>query len=316
MLAPVPENEFAREVRAGLSGFGQKTLPCRYLYDDVGSALFEAITYLSEYGLTRADARILQTHAAGIVDCMPGTLVVTELGSGSGIKTRPVLESLRARQAVTYFPIDLSATALAHCAQELEPLAEVFPIEKSYLEGMGEVSSCRRAGEKLLVLFLGSTIGNFEPEAAIEFLSALRAWMEPGDGLLLGTDLVKPLDRLLAAYDDAAGVTAAFNLNLLARINRELDGDFNLRQFHHEARYHPEAQRIEMHLRSRVYQIVSIRKADLIVDFAAGETICTEACHKFYLEQVETMADAAGFRLQQQWVDEDWGFAENLLVCP
>jgi len=198
MTAPAPDNEFVREVRAGLGGFGQKTLPCRYLYDDVGSALFEAITHLAEYGLTRADARILQTHAAEITGCLPGPLEVAELGSGSGIKTRPVLESLRQRQSVTYFPIDLSATALAYCVRQLEPLGAIFPIEKSYLEGMGEVASRRRAGEKLLVLFLGSTIGNFEPAAAIEFLGALRAWMRPGDGLLLGADLVKPLDRLLA----------------------------------------------------------------------------------------------------------------------
>jgi dimethylhistidine N-methyltransferase len=315
MTAPAPDNEFVREVRAGLGGFGQKTLPCRYLYDDVGSALFEAITHLAEYGLTRADARILQTHAAEITGCLPGPLEVAELGSGSGIKTRPVLESLRQRQSVTYFPIDLSATALAYCVRQLEPLGAIFPIEKSYLEGMGEVASRRRAGEKLLVLFLGSTIGNFEPAAAIEFLGALRAWMRPGDGLLLGADLVKPLDRLLAAYDDAAGVTAAFNLNLLARINRDLDGDFNLRHFHHEARYQREAQRIEMHLRSRAQQTVRIGKAGMTVEFAAGETILTEVCYKFHADQIAGLALAAGFQFERQWLDDEWGFAESLLGC-
>lgn len=318
MQAPAPDNEFVREVHAGLSGFGQKTLPCRYLYDSVGSALFEAITHLSEYGLTRADARILQNHAAEITECLAGPLVVAELGSGSGIKTRPVLESLRQRQSLasyplTYYPIDLSATALAYCARELEPLAAVVPIEKSYLEGMGVVASHRRAGEKLLVLFLGSTIGNFEPDAAIEFLTALRSLMEPGDGLLLGADLVKPMERLLAAYDDPAGVTAAFNLNLLARINRELGADFNLRQFHHEARYHSEAQRVEMHLRSRAQQTVRIGMAGMSADFAAGETILTEVCHKFRADQIAGMARSAGFRLDGQWVDEEWGFAESLL---
>lgn len=313
MQAQAPENEFVREVRAGLNGFGQKTLPCRYFYDDVGSALFEAITNLPEYGLTRADARILRTHAAEITGCLDSPLVVAELGSGSGIKTRPVLESLRQRPPVTYFPIDLSTTALAHCAQELDSLGEVIPIEKSYLEGMREVAACRRAGETLLVLFLGSTIGNFEPDAAIEFLSAQRSWMAPGDGLLLGTDLVKPLDRLLAAYDDPAGVTAAFNLNLLARINRELDGDFNLRHFHHEARYQQEAQRIEMHLRSRAQQTVRIGKAQMSAEFAMGETILTEVCHKFRATQIAGMAEASGFRLERQWVDEEWGFAESLL---
>jgi len=312
MLAPAPDNEFVREVHAGLSGFGQKTLPCRYLYDAVGSALFEAITHLGEYGLTRADARILQTHAGEITGCMAGPVVVAELGSGSGMKTRPVLESLR-QQQVSYFPIDVSETALAQCARELDGVATVVPIEKSYLEGMSEVAAVRRAGEKLLVLFLGSTIGNFEPEAAVEFLTAIRAWMCPGDGLLLGTDLVKPMDRLLAAYDDAAGVTAAFNLNLLARINRELGGDFNLRHFHHEARYRSEEQRIEMHLRSRAQQTVRIRKAGLSVEFAAGETILTEVCHKFRADQIEGLARTAGFHLERQWVDESWGFAESLL---
>ena len=189
----------------------------------------------------------------------------------------------------------------------------MVPIENSYLEGMGVVASRRRAGEKLLVLFLGSTIGNFEPDAAIEFLTALRSLMEPGDGLLLGTDLVKPVDRLLAAYDDPAGVTAAFNLNLLARINRELDADFNLRHFHHEARYHAEAQRVEMHLRSRAQQTVRIGKAGMSADFAAGETILTEVCHKFRADQISGMARSAGFRLDGQWVDEEWGFAESLL---
>jgi dimethylhistidine N-methyltransferase len=313
MLAPAPGDEFAREVHAGLSGFGQKTLPCRYLYDAVGSALFEAITHLAEYGLTRADARILQAHAAEITGCLAGPLMVAELGSGSGIKTHPLLASLRGRQSVTYYPIDLSATALANCARDLEPLAAVVPLEKSYLEGMCEVASRRPVGEKLLVLFLGSTIGNFEPAAAVEFLTALGTWMQPGDSLLLGTDLVKATDRLLAAYDDAAGVTAAFNLNLLARINRELDADFNLRHFHHEARYRPEAQRIEMHLRSRAQQSVRIGKAGMCAEFAAGETILTEVCHKFRADQISGLARSAGFALERQWVDEEWGFAESLL---
>jgi uncharacterized SAM-dependent methyltransferase len=210
----------------------------------------------------------------------------------------------------------VSAGALARCAQELGPFGTVVPLEMSYLDGLREVTCGRNPGECLLVLFLGSTIGNFEPQDAIDFVASVRETLAPGDALLLGTDLVKPTAQLLDAYDDPTGVTAAFNLNLLGRINRELQGDFDLRQFAHVIRYHEEAQRIEMHLRSRVYQIVSVRKADLIVDFAAEETICTEACHKFYLEQVETMADAAGFRLEQQWVDEEWGFAENLLVCP
>jgi uncharacterized SAM-dependent methyltransferase len=139
--------------------------------------------------------------------------------------------------------------------------------------------------------------------------------LQPGDALLLGTDLVKPVPRMIDAYDDPTGVTAAFNLNLLARINRELDADFDLRQFEHLVRYTEESQRIEMHLRSRLYQIVSIKRADLIVDFVPNETICTEACHKYRPEQICTMARIAGFRLEAQWVDEEWPFAENLLVA-
>jgi L-histidine Nalpha-methyltransferase len=163
------------------------------------------------------------------------------------------------------------------------------------------------------VLFLGSTIGNFEPEEAADFLASVRECLEPGDALLLGTDLVKPAEQMLEAYDDPAGVTAAFNLNLLGRINRELDGDFDLRQFEHVARYEPDAQRIEMHLRSHCHQAVNIRKADLLVEFVPGETIWTESSHKFRPEQIARLAREAGFRLERQWIDCEWPFAENLL---
>ena len=316
MFAQALDTQFARDVRAGLTQPEQKTLPCRYLYDDIGSALFEAITFLPEYGLTRADARVIEAHVDDLDNFLPSDLMIAELGSGSGAKTRTILQHLRKRHSAAYYPIDVSAGALAHCVHELSPLGDIVPLEMSYLDGLREVASRRAPGQNLLVLFLGSTIGNFEPEDAIDFVDSIRDELISGDALLLGTDLVKPTAQLLDAYDDPTGVTAAFNLNLLGRINRELQGDFDLRQFAHVIRYHEEAQRIEMHLRSRVYQIVSVRKADLIVDFAAGETICTEACHKFYPEQVETMAGAAGFRLEHQWVDEEWGFAENLLVCP
>jgi uncharacterized SAM-dependent methyltransferase len=170
-------------------------------------------------------------------------------------------------------------------------------------------------GQALCVLFLGSTIGNFEPESAIDFLYAIRQVLNPGDVLLLGTDMVKPAEQLMAAYDDPTGVTAAFNLNLLARINRELDADFDLRQFEHQVRYTAEAQRVEMHLRSRTYQIVNIRGADLIVDFAPNETICTEACHKFTSAQICEMARLASFRVTGSWIDPEWPFAESLLVA-
>ena len=315
MPAPALDNEFAREVRLGLTRPGQKTLPCSYFYDDVGSALFEAITYLPEYGLTRADARVIQAHAGDAIDCLPPNLITAELGSGSGAKTRFILETLRLRQAAVYYPIDVSATALEKCAQDLSPIATVFPMRAAYLEGLREVARRRLPGQTLLVLFLGSTIGNFEADRAIDFLYAIRQCLQPGDALLLGTDLVKPMEQLLMAYDDPAGVTAAFNLNLLARINRELDADFKVRQFEHVVLYSREEQRIEMHLRSRIEQPVRIRKAELLVDFGQGETIWTEACHKFRAEQVSAMARASGFRLSAQWVDEEWPFAESLLVA-
>jgi L-histidine Nalpha-methyltransferase len=315
MYARAIDNDFAREVRIGLTRTDQKTLPCRYFYDELGSALFEAITCLPEYGLTRADARILETYAADLVHLLPSKLITAELGSGSGSKTKAVLEEIRKRQPVAYYPIDISGTALARCAQDLAPLGAVLPVEASYLDGVRTVVARRNAGETLLLLFLGSTIGNFDPEAARDFLLALRIALSPGDALLLGTDLVKPVKDLLAAYDDPTGVTAAFNLNLLGRMNRELGADFDLRQFEHVVRYSEPEQRIEMHLRSRAYQIASIRGADLMVDFAAGETILTESCHKFRPEQVCAMARRTGFRLAAQWADEQWPFAENLLVA-
>ncbi|HEV3197940.1 MAG TPA: L-histidine N(alpha)-methyltransferase [Bryobacteraceae bacterium] len=315
MYAEALDNEFARAVRAGLARPGQKTLPCSYLYDDVGSALFEAITYLPEYGLTRADARVIQSHAEDLVECLPPDLLVAELGSGTGLKTRAILHRLSQRQAVVYYPIDLSVSALEKCRQDLSSRGAVYPIEASYLEGLSIVAERRAQGQTLLVLFLGSTIGNFEPEAATDFLYAVRLLLQPGDALLLGTDLVKPVDLLHAAYDDPTGVTAAFNLNLLARINRELDADFDLRGFEHAIRYDAPAQRIEMHLRSRVRQTVAVRRAGLTVDFEPGETICTEACHKFRPEQICVMARTAGFRLEAQWIDQEWPFAESLLVA-
>jgi len=315
MFAEALDNEFAREVSAGLTRSPQKTLPCRYLYDRVGSALFEAITHLPEYGLTRADARIIQRHAGVLLHRLPGRVVVAELGSGTGNKTYAILERLCARHAVTYYPIDVSAGALALCVQCLSPLASVIPMESSYLDGLRAVAARRAPGETLLVLFLGSTIGNFEPEAALDFLYSVRLCLAPGDALLLGTDLVKPVPQLLPAYDDPAGVTAAFNLNLLGRINRELDADFDLRQFVHVARYQEPEQRVEMHLCSRVPQTVRIRAADLAVDFARDETVCTEASHKFRPEQIAGMARAAGFALAEQWLDCEWPFAENLLTA-
>ncbi len=309
---------FARDVREGLTRHGQRTVPSMYLYDELGTALFEAITLLPEYGLTRADERLLQRHAGALLDELPGSLLVAELGSGTGRKTRWILEALARREPVLYYPIDISPLALARCRQELAGLGAVsiVGLEHSYVEGVGEAMARRREGQRVLLLFLGSTIGNFERPAAVAFLREIRACLASGDALLLGTDLVKPWDVMLAAYDDPTGVTAAFNRNLLARMNRELGADFDLRCWDHEARWNAVDRRIEMHLRSRVRQTVAIPAAEVSCDFAAGETIWTEACHKFDLAEVAGLAERAGFINKVQWVDAEWPFAESLWVAP
>ena len=311
-VAGIELQEFAADVRVGLRK-PQKELHSKYLYDGLGSALFEAITYLPEYGLTRADERLLCRHAAEIADLAPASSTVIELGSGNGRKTRSILNSLRPPIApLRYFPVDLSRDALAICQRELSDAAEVYPLEQSYLVGVATAVANRRAGESLLILFLGSTIGNFERACAIEFLRELRALLEPGDALLVGADLVKDRTQLLLAYDDPIGLTAAFNLNLLGRVNRELGADFDLRNFQHEARYNERERRIEMHLRSRIDQTASVREADLVVQFQAGETIWTESSHKFELTEMFEMAEQSGFGVRQQWVDQEWPFVESL----
>lgn len=308
--------DFAEEIRIGLAS-AKKELPSKYLYDEVGSALFEVICLLPEYGLTRADERLLRRNAQAIVDLLPTPLIVAELGSGSGKKTRPILKALSRRQRTAYCPIEISPTALAMCQRELGDIdsISILGFEREYLDGLAEVASRRRPGQTLLVLFLGSTIGNFDRPAGLQFLSEIRRILEPGDALLLGTDLIKPVAQLLAAYDDPLGVTASFNLNLLARINRELDADFCLEQFEHVARFNPVARSIEMHLRSRVAQTVNISGADLSVHFRPGETIWTESSHKYSAEEIGPIARSAGFLCRRQWIDADWPFAENLLIA-
>ena len=309
--------EFASDVRAGLTRAGQKELPSKYLYDDVGSALFEVISHLPEYGLTRADERLLRRHASDIVDRLATPVAVAELGSGSGKKSRWVLEALCRKQHTFYYPVEISRSALAMCVRELRDIdsISILGFEREYLDGLLEVAAQRKGGQHLLVLFLGSTIGNFDRPAGVEFLAEVRRILEPGDSLLLGTDLEKPSTQVLAAYDDELGVTAAFNLNLLARVNRELDADFDLRQFSHRARINHEARSVEMHLRSMRRQMVSIPAADLRVEFLEGETIWTESSHKYSAEEIFQMARDAGFRCEAQWIDEQWPFAENLLTA-
>lgn len=309
--------EFACDVGAGLTRPGQKTLPSKYFYDEVGSALFEVISRLPEYGLTRADERLLQRYASDIVDRLPMPVAVAELGSGSGRKTRWILEALSRRQRTIYYPVEISRSALVMCERELGDMdsISIVGLEREYLDGLLEVVGRRKPGQNLLVLFLGSTIGNFDRELGVRFLADIRQLLEPGDTLLLGTDLEKPSARQLQAYDDELGVTAAFNLNLLARINRELDADFDLKQFSHLVRINHEARSVEMHLRSTRKQRVSIAAARLEVEFQEGETIWTESSHKYSAAEIFRMARGAGFRCEAQWIDEAWPFAENLLTA-
>ncbi len=316
-IAQYSAANFGVEVRAGLTKPGQKELPSKYLYDDVGSALFEVISVLPEYGLTRADERLLRQHADEMVRRMALPVLVAELGSGSGKKTRWILEALSRQQPTTYFPIDISPTALAQSEKELGRIdsVSIFGYERSYLDGLVAVAAGRKPGEYLLVLFLGSTIGNFDRPAGQEFLAEVRCILTPGDGLLLGTDLEKPVPQLIAAYDDPLGVTAAFNLNLLARINRELDANFNLSQFHHVVRYDEQERRIEMYLRSTCKQAVDIPKVGFSATFANDETIWTESSHKYRAEEVLHMAERSGFRCDAQWLDAEWPFAQSLFIA-
>jgi L-histidine Nalpha-methyltransferase len=247
---------------------------------------------------------------------IPGPVVVAELGSGTGSKTRWLLEALARRQRVNYYPIDISGSALFRCQQELSQMDRVSIVgfERAYLDGLQEVVA-RRGEERLLVLFLGSTIGNFDRPAADEFLKEVRSILRAGDALLLATDLEKPLPMLERAYDDPPGVTAAFNKNILARINRELGGDFDLQKFDHVVRYDQTERRIEMHLRSKVWQRVTIHEAGFRFSLAAGETIWTESSHKYDPNEVIEMGARSGYRSAGQWVDTEWPFAQTLFFA-
>jgi L-histidine Nalpha-methyltransferase len=321
IAAPIPATEalaeFSSDVVVGLSQPGQKELPSKYLYDEVGSALFDAICVLPEYGLSRAGMRLLERNAADIVGRVRGPVVVAELGSGSGQKTRWLLEALARRQRVNYYPIDISSSALFRCQLELShiDLVSIVGFERAYLDGLREVAARRREGESLLVLFLGSTIGNFDRPAGDRFLGEVRSTLREGDALLLATDLEKPVPALTLAYDDPAGVTAAFNKNILARINRELDGDFDLTKFEHVARYDESERRVEMHLRSRIWQRITIRKVGFRFYMREGETIWTESSHKYDPQEVIQMGERVGYRSAGQWIDGEWPFAQTLFFA-
>jgi L-histidine N-alpha-methyltransferase len=330
-LAGSTGRSFAEDVRRGLTA-DPKFLLAKYFYDELGSRLFEAITALPEYYVTRAETEILVAHAAEMAAAVAGPLRLVELGSGDARKTRLLIGALLAQQeTLEYLPIDVSESALERSGEELaaeHPGLRVTGYVADYRDALAALAAspapsfpagapdaepARRA--RTLILFLGSTLGNLNPDDQLALFREVRAVLAPGDGFLLGTDLRKPLAELIPAYDDALGVTAAFDLNLLLRINRELGGDFDLAAFRHLARYDERDHRIEMHLESRVPQRVRIAALDLEIELAAGETLWTESSYKFSLEQVAHLGSESGFRLARTWTDAGRRFGSHLLLA-
>ena len=311
---------FAEDVRRGLASL-PKFLPPKYFYDELGSRLFEAICLLPEYYLTRAESEIFARHAREIVEAARGGSHVTlfELGSGSASKTRLIIEALLAGQgSLTYAPVDISPAALEASAHSLlgdYPGLRVEAYAADYDAALPRLGESLEEGGRALVLFLGSNVGNFDRAGARDFLRRLRAVLRAGDRLLLGADLKKEAATLEAAYDDALGVTAAFNLNLLARINRELRADFSLRDFRHVALYDEEEGRVEMHLESRRDQAVRVGALGLEVHFRAGERLHTENSYKYSLAELSALASETGFERARTWLDAGGRFSSNLFVA-
>jgi L-histidine Nalpha-methyltransferase len=311
LVLPLDSN--AREVLHGLTSL-PKTLPPKLFYDAAGSALFEQITELPEYYLTVTEQAIFERHASDMVRAAGGASTIIELGAGTAKKTMLILRAaLDFHRAVTFIPVDVSSYALevAHHRVHSElPQVAVHPLVLDYTQ---HSFALNHLSERKLVLYIGSSIGNFEPMAASAVLRRLRSSLAPGDSLLLGTDMRKPVDVLLPAYDDAAGVTAQFNLNMLARINREFDADFDLDLFAHCVIWNERDSRIEMHLESRTEQLVNIDALDISVPFVSGETIHTENSYKFTPPMIESMAANGGFSIEQSWSDEREWFTVTLL---
>jgi dimethylhistidine N-methyltransferase len=307
---------FGLDVAAGLTST-PKRLPCRYFYDREGSLLFEAICELPEYYLPRAEREILRARGAQLVSLLPGEVTLAELGSGNAAKTRLVIEALLARQAsLCYVPVDICRSVLEDSARQLladYARLEIIAVAGEYHEGLRHL---KPAGARArLILWLGSNVGNFDRAEAGQFLRSVRETMAPSDRMLVGIDLRKDAAVLERAYDDAQGVTARFNLNLLARVNRELGGHFDLGQFRHRAVYAVEVGRVEMYLVSMRAQRVAMDQLGLQVELAEGETIHTENSYKYSTAEIMALAAAAGLRLERQWFDRERRFSLNLLAA-
>jgi L-histidine N-alpha-methyltransferase len=317
-------SEFAADVARDLR-LSPKQLQSKYLYDALGSSLFDAICRLPWYTITRAEHQLLERHAAAIVDraafrkgSRPLRPTIVELGCGSGEKLALLAEALMARGAsARVHLIDISSQALEHTEQRLTRFQHVSVVghQFTYEEGLRRAAADREPNSPLLVLFLGSNLGNFDTPAAATFLCRIRQALQPGDLMLLGADLVKRERDLVLAYDDPLGVTAAFNKNLLLRINTELGGDFDLSGFAHRAAWNAAEDRIEMHLVSGRQQVVSIPRANIKVRFDRDEWIWTESSYKYSEDQIATLGSNASFALVEQWVQADARFALTLFAA-
>ncbi len=305
---------FAKAVLAGLSAH-PKNLPPMYFYDAAGSKLFEKICKLPEYYLTRTEHALLKSFAPQIAARANGSMALIELGSGSSFKTRRLIEALLAQQGgLHYFPIDISPTMLTRSAKKLlrdYPELLVTAHAADYDAGLRRIA--QEHFTQKLVIFLGSSLGNFEPPQALALMRKVREHLNEDDYFLLGLDMQKDVAILHAAYNDAQGVTAAFNLNMLRRINLELGGKFDPALFQHEAFYNAAQSRVEMHLRSAAAQEIFVARLDRSFRFAAGEAIHTENSHKYSAAQILQMCRRAGFRLVQRWQDGRKYFSLNLL---
>jgi dimethylhistidine N-methyltransferase len=304
-------SDFRREVLSGLAA-AQKEIPCKYLYDERGSRLFEEICELDEYYPTRTELGIMRESIGEIAELLGPECLLIEYGSGSSLKTRILLDHMK--DPAGYMPIDISRDHLLQAAEALRrryPALDIHPVCADYTAEL-DLPETRRRSARRIVYFPGSTIGNFEPAPAEAFLKRIGRVCGRNGALLIGVDLEKDEEILEAAYDDARGVTAAFNLNLLERVNRELGADFDLDLFRHDARFSPTHGRVEMHLVSLEDQ--SVRIGDVEVDFEEGESIWTESSYKHSVEGFEALAAGAGFQVQRVWTDPDELFSVQYLT--
>jgi dimethylhistidine N-methyltransferase len=310
--ADLERKQFADDVAYYLR-LDPRQLPSRYFYDPLGSALFEAICHLPWYSITRAERRLLEARASDIVQRLPQVSTLVELGPGSGEKLSMLVQAARPTASLTVHLVDVSSAALDLATRTLgvHDQVTVVPHQASYEAGLETLS--RILAGRTLVLFLGSNIGNFDRPGADEFLRTIRRALAPGDALLIGADLVKADRDLVLAYDDPLGVTAAFNRNLLVRVNRELGADFDIDAFTHRAIWNTVESRVEMHLVSTRSQRVRIEASRLDLAFDAGEAIWTESSYKYRAAEIVSMLQRAGFGEVDQWIDESDGFALTLV---